>query len=622
MTSGRKCLRTVHISRIKIRHFRSIQDLELDLSRLTVICGPNSCGKSNVLRAVQFAFQDAHTPGEVYENLIATKRDQQGGPRLAMTVEMDFADCPSSLARALGLPTGATECTYTFTARRNGTVQRKLNDQPLDDTVKISDHIRVVYVPAIRDIESSGLQPFRRLFVDLVSKAKGRRSLRAIESDARALLGQHGDHLFANQPALDQLVERSGHVKIDVSALSLDAVFADVGLLYEVNGRAIPLAELGTGHQSAVIMHLYRMLGETMAGDTVFLFEEPDNHLHPSTIRSIGDDLRRISESAQVLVTSHSPILLGHLGYDCIRALSMGSDRLTHRRDINMSGYTDRQIRANLNDYGIRATEPLLCQRVIVVEGPSDATVIEELIELRYGVTISRLNALVVNAGGKDRVVRLCQLLTSLGTDWRAFLDWDACYVSNAPYCLTSLTSAEQAAATQALTNIESILDTSNKRGAGVAKGLRAVKDELANGIGLPVLFSGSQLEQLVRLGEPLAQSSEAKIRASLRSRKKTKYRPVLMDRGVWLWAGDIEDELLRNAGCEQAVYTSLVRQGVKVGPAGGAGQRRATLKGILKNHANDPLVLRAVVQDMEGSKEFARSDMNKAIKFIVDGLL
>lgn len=39
----------------------------------------------------------------------------------------------------------------------------------------------------------------------------------------------------------------------------------------------------GTGHQSSVIIHLYRQLGELTGGHTLFLFEEPDNHLHPPT---------------------------------------------------------------------------------------------------------------------------------------------------------------------------------------------------------------------------------------------------------------------------------------------------------------------------------------------------
>ena len=42
------------ISRLAIRNFRSLKDIELQPRRLTVLIGPNGSGKSNVIDALRF----------------------------------------------------------------------------------------------------------------------------------------------------------------------------------------------------------------------------------------------------------------------------------------------------------------------------------------------------------------------------------------------------------------------------------------------------------------------------------------------------------------------------------------------------------------------------------------
>ena len=42
------------ISRLAIRNFRSLKDIELKPGRLTVLIGPNGSGKSNVIDALRF----------------------------------------------------------------------------------------------------------------------------------------------------------------------------------------------------------------------------------------------------------------------------------------------------------------------------------------------------------------------------------------------------------------------------------------------------------------------------------------------------------------------------------------------------------------------------------------
>jgi predicted ATPase len=48
-------------------------------------------------------------------------------------------------------------------------------------------------------------------------------------------------------------------------------------------------------------------------GSSLLLVEEPENGLHPSRIRDVMEILRKISESVQVVIATHSPLVINEL---------------------------------------------------------------------------------------------------------------------------------------------------------------------------------------------------------------------------------------------------------------------------------------------------------------------
>ena len=106
----------MHIAEIRIRNFRSIEDMSIPLDRFTVFCGPNSCGKSNVFRAIQMAFQREVSMEDAQNNITDSKLGQ-GGPTASIWVDCKLTDVPSAI-RGLA---GATENNlgYTFRVTRS-----------------------------------------------------------------------------------------------------------------------------------------------------------------------------------------------------------------------------------------------------------------------------------------------------------------------------------------------------------------------------------------------------------------------------------------------------------------------------------------------------------------------
>jgi predicted ATPase len=77
-----------------------------------------------------------------------------------------------------------------------------------------------------------------------------------------------------------------------------------------VNGTKVPAAMASEGL-------LYFLAFATLPylhGDAgILLVEEPENGLHPARIRDVVDTLREISKTTQVLIATHSPILVNEL---------------------------------------------------------------------------------------------------------------------------------------------------------------------------------------------------------------------------------------------------------------------------------------------------------------------
>jgi hypothetical protein len=603
----------MRIKRLRIENFRSIRDLTLTFGKLNAICGPNSCGKSNVLRAIQFAFREDLTRDDVQANLIASRRDN-GGARLAIHIEIEFEDCPRALTNKVGAQPGRAVL-YRFTATRTAKVTRELHGKPITPG-DIRAYLDLVYVPAIRDLAAGGMEPFRRLLSQALRKARGNASLATVTDRARAVLVQKANALLANHASFVRQTLGAESIHPDTSEVTLENLYDLVTLKVLSNGATVSLGDLGTGHQSALIIHLYRQLGEVTSGDTLFLFEEPDNHLHPSTIRAIGDDLRTISERAQVIATTHSPILLSHVGFSTVRSLHPNQSGETTLRTFDLTGVSDKFIRATLQKFGLRVTEPLLTRRIIVTEGAADANVLAHFASRRLGRSPDQMDVVIAVAGSKSNVVELCGFLRRLDVDWRAVLDFDAA-VSDVPYTRDRLSPEQIADAKAALERVSEILDGTRSRGQGCERMLTAISGELANGRRPEQIYDGSVLMKLLN-GYISAQATAALV-AALGRRARTQFQPVLARERVWMWSNSLEDAIIPSDPAADIVEAALIRAGQNGAPANQ--NKREHLKKRLHNSAHDVELLQSVIDSLDDGGHFRRMEMVNAVDFLFAGL-
>jgi hypothetical protein len=403
----------------------------------------------------------------------------------------------------------------------------------------------------------------------------------------------------------------NAEMALDFNGMDLGGLAEQISLKVISAVADVPLQAVGTGHQSTVIMDLYRQLGGLYEGNLLFMFEEPENHLHPSTIRCVGDDFTELSNQHQVLLSTHSPYLLSHFGLTSIRRLGLVDSVTTYYSLEDLfAKFNPRELTLLLETYGVQAVEPLLADTVIVVEGPTDRTVLRKLFELRNQVSVDTCDILVVAAEGKDKVVKFCEILELMKVKWRAVLDWDAAFSETIPH-FGAVSAHVKPGLIASLQQISGLLDTGKRRGRNAVKALDALIDELNTGPQLQVTFDKSPVDRLITAGGKLSQQERNQLKSAIETRSVKVYRELLKKGNCWLWRDDLEAELIRNAACEATVESTLLRDGVLVAQCQPA-NRKGTLMKKLHALGNEPTKLAAVIEDLERDNHFSRSAMNQ----------
>lgn len=158
---------------------------------------------------------------------------------------------------------------------------------------------------------------------------------------------------------------------------------------------------------------------------TVFSFEELENHLAPHLLARSITSMREIINSgeAQVLISTHSPVLMGRIDPDEVRYFRLNPiDRTTIVRKLILPDSPEdaaKYVRGALKIY----PEIYFAKLVILAEGPSEEVVLPKISESQ-GFPLDRSFTCVLPIGGRH-VNLLWKLLTDLNIPFLTLLDLD-----------------------------------------------------------------------------------------------------------------------------------------------------------------------------------------------------
>lgn len=388
---------------IEVQNYRSITKttkLHLDPG-LTVILGPNNEGKSNLLRAIVLAMECLRTlrqpglgsvrwkedrasrrPSRLFDwerdyPLAAQQKTPEGESTFALEFELSQdeqklfkAEIGSATNKNLPLEIAVgPRGTPRFRVRKQGKGTKGYESKSSEIARFVSGRFEIQYIPAIRPSELSldvVASLVDRELATLTSNPEYQAALKTVEDLQKPVL----DQLAANvQTYLRQLLPSVKAVKI--GSVSVDGYRARFRMPQFIvdDGSATELDAKGDGVKSLVAISLMRTArAGGAAGDLVVAIEEPESHLHPEAIRQLAVVLREIAKEHQVIITTHSPLLVARNRVEA--NIIVSRSRATPAKNI-------RTIRQSL---GVRVEDNLVsAEYVILVEGESDITILAAL---------------------------------------------------------------------------------------------------------------------------------------------------------------------------------------------------------------------------------------------------
>ena len=439
------------LKEFSFRRFRAFDtETRLRLAPLTVLTGPNNLGKSTILRAIGVFFGSLQTRRiplrrrphsrlryryeDDYPKKYDGRRGRRWSTRMIGTMAFDDDD-QESAERSLGFSIPST-LSITVEYPHGEDIPRREKLETNVDGWKEEQHAeflrwfgaqyRYVYIPAIR-----GIDDFRHsVFDELVTRAiqKVRRSKQRL----KAL-----DNFFADiQEEIAGVEEELGEVlrAFIPDVKSIDFELSELNILRLVSVRDIHIDDAartslelkGDGFKSLFAMSILQYLARQQHGrDVIFGIEEPEAHLHSNAIYTVKDTLRELAKDFQVLITTHSPIL--------IERTDIGSNLIVEQEgteDFRANARTARtlgDIRASL---GIRPQDNMMTAEVVlVVEGTSEEVSMAKVLEhvlpgLNAPLAEGRIR--VVAAGGASKISSVIRALARDAASAVLLVDSDA----------------------------------------------------------------------------------------------------------------------------------------------------------------------------------------------------
>ncbi len=194
-------------------------------------------------------------------------------------------------------------------------------------------------------------------------------------------------------------------------------------------GAKLPLNRHGEGTQSLAVLMLFQAFAATNLAETyapestpLLALEEPEAHLHPSAIRSLGTFLQEMT--GQIVITSHSGDLVSRIPVAALRRIYKRNGD-TRVGQIQAGSFTERELQAI--DYSIRLTKGyyLFSHCWLLVEGESKFHIMPLLIDIMgYSQDQSSISVLEFSQAA-DKGEPFMKLANELGIPWFLMADGD-----------------------------------------------------------------------------------------------------------------------------------------------------------------------------------------------------
>lgn len=439
----------MQINSFSIRRYKGFdKEVTVPISQFTVLTGPNNLGKSTVLRALEVffgVFERGRYSGrysrisagryykveEDYPKRYEGRRGRRWPSRFGVTLSFSDEDKASAdAATDLDLP-DTLDLMLEMGLDERGVILPSVESKVMgqEDLRRFLpwffQNFRYIYIPAARNIQDFRRSVFSELVEGAISSV-GQSSKRV--SALERFYNDVQEQLAGVENALaEELQTYLPNVrKVEFVMGELDLLrFISVRDVEVDDGAHTSLHQKGDGFKSLFAMSVLQFVAKQRYGkNLIFGIEEPESHLHATAIYELKGALRELSNSFQVLLTTHSPILIQRddLRSNIVVEQVPGQDFSSTAK----SAKTLAHIRRSL---GIRPQDNMSTAEVVLVaEGATEETTLPSLLSvsdpaLEEAFSTGRVR--IISAGSAANVLSVVRALARDAASCIVLLDSD-----------------------------------------------------------------------------------------------------------------------------------------------------------------------------------------------------
>jgi len=340
------------ITRLRVRGFKSLLDVEVTLGPLTVLVGANGSGKSSVLEAIKFLRDAVRRPinvgGEssrsLYKGRFSRLLSRQGSEPIVMessvlaegstmTLMGEFRHDTFELSCVAGAREFAKRVTNRLADRVAAVEREAAPSEPASWDELPSDIGLVAEGVAMHRLDAEAMA--RATYSDDTEPALAvdGRNLAAVLDALQGMARERFDEI---ERRMQELVPHLTRVRVR-RARTLKRPQAENEVPTSVVGHQVvfdfenapDISAEDAGEGTLLLLGLLTIIESRPGGDVTILLDDLERALHPKVQRQLVGYLRDLVRSRpglQIIATSHAPYLVNHLDYEEVRVVAQAAD--------------------------------------------------------------------------------------------------------------------------------------------------------------------------------------------------------------------------------------------------------------------------------------------------------
>lgn len=386
MGSGRVYMK---FESIKIRNFRNFEDIELTLSNKNIFFGLNDVGKTNFLYALRYVFdKDIRKLNLVDFDFHNKQLDKPIEIIVTLDIsDVEDSDCQKLRAQLKGaLQSKHSKVYIKLLAEYNknellalpllywgGDLDNLQEMKQRGYLYEIDYVFNVIYIDSYVDLYSLFKKNVSQLIKnenddDKVAFANIQKTVDELNNNISSLSGIKE---FENRLTPEYQKFRDEGISVSIkSEIAVKGLYSNIIPYIKQNDDENLYPTAGEGRKKLLAYSIFDILADENAEKkiTLFLIEEPENHLHKSMQIALSQILFTDTKYTYLFVTTHSPFVLYEM--DDVNLVRIYSDRkINGISTFYKVPENYEKARKMLNRC---LSEAIFANKVLLVEGPSE----------------------------------------------------------------------------------------------------------------------------------------------------------------------------------------------------------------------------------------------------------